>query len=52
MKNIQLIQPDERNFIDRIKQLVEDARRKSYAAINAVMLDTYWNIGQRIVEQE
>lgn len=52
MKNIRPIQPDERNFIDRIKQLVEDARRKSYAAINAVMLDTYWNIGQRIVEQE
>ncbi len=52
MKNIQLIQPDERNFIDRIKQLVEDAGRKSYAAINAVMLDTYWNIGQRIVKQE
>lgn len=42
----------ERTFIDEIKRLIEDARLNAYAAINAVMLDTYWNIGKRIVEQE
>lgn len=52
MTKIQPIQPDERHFVEGIKQLVEDARMKSYAAVNAVMLDTYWNIGRRIVEQE
>lgn len=52
MNNIQAIQPEERHFVEGIKQLVEEARLKSYAAINAVMLDTYWNIGRRIVEHE
>ena len=42
----------ERTFIDEIKRLIEDARLNSYAAINSVMLETYWNIGKRIVEQE
>lgn len=46
------IQTDERNFIDGIKLLINAARRRSYAAINAEMLETYWNIGKRIVEQE
>lgn len=46
------IQTDERNFIDGIKLIIDAARRRSYAAINAEMLETYWNIGQRIVEQE
>lgn len=32
--------------------MIEEARLNAYAAINAVMLDTYWNIGKRIVEQE
>lgn len=42
----------ERTFIDDIKRLIEDARLNTYAAINAVMLETYWNIGKRIVKQE
>ena len=42
----------ERTFIDDIKRLIEDARLNTYAAINAVMLETYWSIGKRIVEQE
>ena len=42
----------ERTFIDDIKRLIEDARLNTYAAINAVMLETYWNIGKRIVEPE
>lgn len=52
MNKLEYIPSDERNFVNGIKQLIEEARQKSYAAINAVMLDTYWHIGQRIVEQE
>lgn len=52
MKRDQPIQPDERHCVDHIKRLIESARQKSYAAINAAMLDTYWQIGRRIVEQE
>jgi len=46
------IPTDERDFIDSIKRIVDQARLQSYAAINTVMLETYWNIGRRIVEQE
>lgn len=46
------IKPEERSFVDEIKCLVENARLNAYTAINAVMLETYWNIGKRIVEQE
>ncbi len=52
MNKLEYIPSDERNFVNGIKQLIKEARQKSYAAINAVMLDTYWHIGQRIVEQE
>lgn len=52
MSNQIQIKPEERNFVDEIKHLVENARLNAYTAINAVMLETYWNIGKRIVEQE
>ena len=40
------------SFISDIKQLVEQGRNAAYGAVNAVMIETYWRIGQRIVEQE
>lgn len=52
MSNQIQIKPEERNFVDEIKHLVENARLNAYTAINAVMLETYWSIGKRIVEQE
>ena len=39
-------------FIGDIKRLVEQGRNAAYGAVNAVMIETYWRIGQRIVEQE
>lgn len=39
-------------FIDEIKQLVTQTRQKAYAAINTAMVEAYWHIGRRIVEQE
>lgn len=35
-----------------IKRIIAQARSQAYAAINAAMVEAYWRIGQRIVEQE
>ena len=43
---------DNNSFVSDIKQLIEHSRRAAYAAVNSIMIDTYWHIGQRIVEQE
>lgn len=39
-------------FIADIKSLLSAGRQKAYNAINFVMVETYWNIGIRIVEEE
>ena len=46
---IKLYNPD---FVLEIKQIVTQARQKAYAAINSAMVDAYWQMGKRIVEQE
>ena len=40
------------SFINDIKKIVEQGRAAAYGAVNAVMTETYWRIGRRIVEQE
>ena len=42
----------EKSFVADIKQIIEEARKNAYSAVNAVMVLAYWNIGRRIVEQE
>lgn len=42
----------ETSFISDIKIIVEEGRRAAYGAISSVMIETYWHIGRRIVEQE
>ena len=39
-------------YIQDIKQLVHLARTKTYQAINAAMVEAYWEIGRRIIEEE
>jgi predicted nuclease of restriction endonuclease-like (RecB) superfamily len=39
-------------FIVEIKNLIQTARKKTFQAINSVMIETYWKIGRRIVEEE
>lgn len=48
MSNIQ----NNTNFYTEIKSLLENARNKVYQTINTTMTETYWQIGQRIVEEE
>lgn len=40
------------DFIQEIKRIVAQARQKAYAAINSTMVEAYWQMGKRIVEQE
>lgn len=42
----------EQGFINDIKQLLAEARRQVVKEINTVMLQTYLEMGRRIVEQE
>ena len=39
-------------FFDDICSIIEAGRRKAYAEISRVMIETYWNLGRRIVEEE
>lgn len=39
-------------FIREIKQIVTQARQKAYTAINSAMVEAYWQMGKRIVEEE
>lgn len=40
------------SFIHEIKQIVTEARQKAYSAINSAMVEAYWQMGKRIVEEE
>lgn len=40
------------HFIQDIKEILLQARQKTYQAINSAMVDAYWNIGKKIVLEE
>ena len=39
-------------FFNDIRDIFQQARQKSYTAVNFVMVEAYWNIGKRIVQEE
>lgn len=39
-------------LLEDVRTILRQARGKAYAAANAAMVDAYWHIGQRIVEEE
>jgi predicted nuclease of restriction endonuclease-like (RecB) superfamily len=41
-----------RTFFDDIRRILGEARRQAYAAANFAMVEAYWKIGRRIVEEE
>lgn len=41
-----------RQIVDDIRQIINKGRNAAYAAVDAAMIATYWNIGRRIVEEE
>jgi predicted nuclease of restriction endonuclease-like (RecB) superfamily len=40
------------SFLQEIRQMLQQARQQAYTAINSAMVEAYWNIGRRIVEEE
>jgi len=40
------------NFYSHIKEILENARKKAYTAINFAMVEAYWEIGKSIVEMQ
>jgi predicted nuclease of restriction endonuclease-like (RecB) superfamily len=41
-----------KTYISEIRQILREARAKAYTAINYSMIEAYWLIGKRIVEEE
>lgn len=40
------------NFFEEVRGILAQARQKAYAAVNFAMVEAYWEIGRRIVEEE
>ena len=40
------------NYINEIKKILKNARQKAYTAVNSAIVEAYWKIGRRIVEEE
>ena len=51
-KQIIAISKNDKQFLNDVAKLLQEGRSKTHIAINLVMVETYWNIGKRIVEQE
>ena len=43
---------NENTFYSEISELLKQARNAAYKTVNTIMVQTYWQIGKRIVEQE
>ncbi len=39
-------------FFEDVREILRQARQKAYAAVNFIMVEAYWKIGQRIVEED
>ncbi|EDN69237.1 protein containing DUF1016 [Beggiatoa sp. PS] len=40
------------SFFQDIKNILQQSRQKAYVAVNSAMVEAYWQIGKRIVEEE
>ena len=43
---------DRTGFFEEVRAILQQARQKAYAASNFIMVEAYWNIGRRIVQEE
>ncbi len=43
---------NEENFIQEVKAILQDAKQQAATAVNTAMVQAYWLIGRRIVEEE
>jgi predicted nuclease of restriction endonuclease-like (RecB) superfamily len=49
---INISSESEKLFFADISRILNEGRKKANAAVNYAMVETYWNIGKRIVDQE
>lgn len=40
------------DFVKEVKDILNSARKKAYSSVNSAMVEAYWKIGKRIVEEE
>ena len=50
--NLSSVGKEATTFHDDIKQILQQARGKAQSAVNSAMVEAYWLIGRRIVEEE
>ena len=46
------IQPSMEHLYTSVKEILANARKRAYTAVNFAMVESYWLIGQQIVEHE
>lgn len=49
---VSITKKQEDEFFSEVTKLLKAARNQAYRSVNSIMVETYWNIGRRIVEQE
>ncbi|MBR1427396.1 MAG: DUF1016 domain-containing protein, partial [Paludibacteraceae bacterium] len=42
----------EKAFVNDVCQIIENGLDQVYHSVNQAMLNTYWNVGRRIIEEE
>lgn len=53
MKNEEIMQNvSSQAFVNEVCEIIERGRKQAYDAVNGSMIETYWKIGRRIVEEE
>lgn len=52
MSESQKIGPNDNSLYEYSRGLILDARKKVYQVANFAMVETYWHIGQKIVEEQ
>ena len=40
------------SLVDDVCNIINNGRKQAYSAVNNAMVETYWHIGRRIVEEE
>lgn len=43
---------EEQKFYDDVRHILQTARNSAYKSVNSIMSKAYWEIGERIVQQE
>jgi len=51
-QDIVAMSDSEKQFYADIANILQEGRNRTYTAVNFAMVETYWNIGKRIIEQE